>query len=50
MEAEKLFNEIKGIAFCYLTQADVVRHHLVQKIVNAYEERERARSGENRNH
>ncbi|WP_026569912.1 MULTISPECIES: PhoH family protein [Sediminibacillus] len=29
---------IKGIAFMYLKQSDVVRHPLVQKIIDAYEE------------
>lgn len=35
--ADKLFTNIKGISFIYLTQTDVVRHPLVQKIINAYE-------------
>jgi phosphate starvation-inducible protein PhoH and related proteins len=32
---------VEGIAFCELTQADVVRHPLVQRIVAAYEKHER---------
>ena len=28
---------VEGIAFCELTSRDVVRHPLVQKIVEAYE-------------
>ncbi len=36
LEAAKLLNAIEGIAFCRFTQADVVRHPLVQKIINAY--------------
>ncbi|MEL6221360.1 MAG: PhoH family protein, partial [Cyanobacteria bacterium J06627_8] len=28
---------VKGIAFCELTKSDVVRHPLVQRIVEAYE-------------
>ncbi len=36
---------IEGIAFCDLHAADVVRHSLVQKIVNAYDEAFAAESG-----
>lgn len=32
----KILNDIPGIGFIYLTSKDVVRHSLVQKIVNAY--------------
>ncbi|WP_047986323.1 PhoH family protein [Ornithinibacillus californiensis] len=35
--ADKLLSTIKGISIIYLTQTDVVRHHLVQKIIDAYE-------------
>ena len=35
--AEKVLNRIEGISFCKLTSKDVVRHPLVQKIVNAYD-------------
>lgn len=35
--AEKILNKVDGIAFCKLTQGDVVRHPLVQRIVAAYE-------------
>ena len=44
--AVKVLNGIDDIAFCYLTGKDVVRHPLVQKIVNAYdkyEEKQRER-------
>lgn len=34
---EKRLADIKGISFVYLNQADVVRHPLVQKIIDAYE-------------
>jgi phosphate starvation-inducible PhoH-like protein len=37
-----ILGSVEGIAFCYLSQADVVRHPLVQKIVNAYEKAEKA--------
>lgn len=35
--AIKVLNKIDDIGFCYLTSQDVVRHPLVQKIVNAYD-------------
>ncbi|HIK27646.1 MAG: PhoH family protein [Oscillatoriaceae bacterium SKW80] len=38
--AQKILQHIEGIAFCYLSQADVVRHPLVQRIVAAYEKYE----------
>ncbi|MBM7569627.1 PhoH family protein [Aquibacillus albus] len=34
---ETKLSSIKGIAFIYLQQSDVVRHPLVQKIIDAYE-------------
>ncbi|MDO8946465.1 MAG: PhoH family protein [Desulfocapsaceae bacterium] len=37
LEARKVLDTIEGIAFCPFTQADVVRHPLVQKIITAYE-------------
>jgi phosphate starvation-inducible protein PhoH and related proteins len=43
--AEKILRSVDDIAFCYLTQADVVRHHLVQQIVAAYELYEQEGSG-----
>ncbi len=36
----KILQGIEGIEFCYLTERDVVRHPLVQKIVKAYEKYE----------
>ena len=35
--AKRVLSDIDEIAFCPLTSADVVRHPLVQKIVQAYE-------------
>ncbi|SDW14310.1 phosphate starvation-inducible protein PhoH [Marininema mesophilum] len=35
-EAEKLLEPVEEIPFVYLTQADVVRHTLVQKVIDAY--------------
>ncbi len=34
---QQILKGVEGIAFCYLTQVDVVRHPLVQKIIAAYE-------------
>ncbi|MDL5052438.1 PhoH family protein [Oscillatoria laete-virens NRMC-F 0139] len=39
--AHKILHHVDGIAFCKLTQADVVRHPLVQRIVSAYEQYEK---------
>ncbi|MEM9121055.1 MAG: PhoH family protein [Cyanobacteria bacterium P01_F01_bin.56] len=41
--AHHILASVEGIAFCKLTQADVVRHPLVQRIVAAYEKHETAR-------
>ncbi len=38
--ASRILKNIKGIEFIYLTSKDVVRHELVQKIINAYERNE----------
>lgn len=37
-EVRVILKDIPGIAFVYLTDKDVVRHQLVQKIIKAYEE------------
>lgn len=39
--SSRILKSVEGIAFCYLSQADVVRHPLVQKIVAAYEKFEK---------
>ena len=39
-QASKVFEPVNEIGFCYLTNKDVVRHPLVQKIVHAYEKYE----------
>lgn len=41
-EARELLSSVDGIAFCHFTEVDVVRHPLVQKIIVAYEGRDRA--------
>ena len=35
--AAKILSEIEGVGFTYFTPGDVVRHELVQRIVEAYE-------------
>jgi phosphate starvation-inducible PhoH-like protein len=36
-EAEQILKSIEGIAFCYFTEVDVVRHPLVQEVIKAYD-------------
>jgi len=36
-EVIKILKGIKGIEFVFLTEKDVIRHELVQKIIKAYE-------------
>ncbi len=43
-EVVEILKDIKGIEFVYLTDRDVVRHELVQKIVRAYDKYDRGRS------
>ncbi len=37
IQATKILNNVKGIDFVYLDNSDVVRHHLVTKIIEKYE-------------
>lgn len=37
LQAKKILAGIEGISFCSFSKEDVVRHPLVQKIINAYE-------------
>lgn len=37
LQAKKILSNIEGIKICSFSKADVVRHPLVQKIINAYE-------------
>lgn len=37
IEIQKILGHVSGISFEYLTKEDVIRHPLVQKIINAYE-------------
>jgi phosphate starvation-inducible PhoH-like protein len=38
VEAQQVLKQVRGIAFTHFLSQDVVRHPLVQKIVNAYEQ------------
>ena len=46
LDAQRLFKGISGIAFVWLSRADIVRHRLVQEIVDAYERDAVSRGGE----
>ncbi len=35
-EAERILKNVEGLEFCYLSEKDVVRHPLVQRIIKAY--------------
>ncbi len=38
VEAVEILSKVEGIRFCYFDEGDVVRHHLVQRIIRAYED------------
>src|SRR6202048_3984042 len=38
IEAVDILKNVQGLSFVYLDESDVVRHHLVQRIVRAYDE------------
>ena len=40
----RVLRDVEGIGICELTNADVVRHVMVQRIVEAYEKYETARN------
>lgn len=48
LAAQRILGDIEGISFVNLTQDDVVRHRLVQRIINAFDERDRAASDESK--
>ena len=41
IQVQGILKKIKGIRFIYFSEADVIRHQLVKKIITAYEEYER---------
>ncbi|MCI0351765.1 MAG: PhoH family protein, partial [Acidobacteriales bacterium] len=46
LEAIDVLGKVNGLAFVYFDESDVVRHHLVQRIVRAYDER-KTQGGQN---
>jgi phosphate starvation-inducible PhoH-like protein len=42
LEAMDVLKNVEGVAFNFFGEEDVVRHHLVQRIVRAYDERSRS--------
>ena len=44
---QKILKNIEGVSFVYLTEADVVRHPLVKKIIKAYENYEKGERNNN---
>jgi len=46
LAAQRILKDVDGIAFVHLTQDDVVRHRLVQRIINAFDAHERQEGGE----
>jgi phosphate starvation-inducible PhoH-like protein len=48
-EAMRVLRNVEGIGICELTNADVVRHVMVQRIVEAYERDDAARNGGGKN-
>jgi phosphate starvation-inducible PhoH-like protein len=45
LEAADVLKHVEGLAFAYFDDSDVVRHHLVQRIIRAYDEH-KARAAE----
>jgi phosphate starvation-inducible PhoH-like protein len=44
VDARTILDNVRGIAFTYFESEDVVRHPLVQRIVNAYEKRKQGKN------
>ena len=42
LEAIRVLDGVEGLRFCHFDDVDVVRHHLVQRIVRAYDSYGRA--------
>jgi phosphate starvation-inducible PhoH-like protein len=38
LEAVDILRRVEGLTFAYFDESDVVRHHLVQRIIRAYDE------------
>lgn len=48
VEAQKILKDVRGIAFTKFLSDDVVRHPLVQKIINAYEKYQEAHENQHK--
>ena len=48
-EAMRVLKGVEDIAICRLTESDVVRHVIVQRIIKAYEVDEERKNGKRRN-
>ena len=46
-DVERVLKDVDDISFCYLTERDVVRHQLVQKIIKAYDKYEQRKMAKN---
>jgi phosphate starvation-inducible PhoH-like protein len=46
IEAIDILKDVEGISFVHFDETDVVRHHLVQRIVRAYDDAKRAPDGQ----
>ncbi len=46
LQAIDILGRVEGLAFVYFTEGDVVRHHLVQRIIRAYDEHKQDLAGE----
>lgn len=44
IQIQKILQGVQGIGFCYLHESDVVRHPLVQRIIQAYEVYDKSQS------
>ncbi len=49
VEIQKILKSVPDLAFVYLTDRDVVRHHLVREIIRAFEEHEKTANGQKEN-
>lgn len=50
VHVQHILSHIEAIGFVHFTENDVVRHPLVQKIINAYEQKDQSQGQENSNH
>jgi len=48
IQAKSILRDIEGISFAFFSEKDVIRHKLVQKIIQAYEKSDQARPDQRR--